>query len=372
MSRVAQPDRGSRPRLAPVVSRPAVWAAIAAVAGGLLGAATLAFCLLPSDEGLILGCSLDRFSVSVRVSRVLTTLALGGICVLLAEPRVRFLPWASGTLVVLLSAVTVVWAVLTNWYADMPAERAPGVSDALLYSSVTVLWGRPVLMVILGVALLWTGRRLSASLLFALGALEMLPIGALSPGTILSGSGWSVLLLGSHEFGVGAGLIGGTGWTLLGVAIFFSDLKLKERLSEERRRTVEEENLSLARRLYEVAWGTGNLPEVDELVSEEFVDHRHDRRGSEGLKRSISDLHRAFPDLDLSIEEQTAEGDTVTTRCVFSGTDRGGVLWYPPTNRHATFAGTFEDRFADGRPVEHRGEIDTADLLRQLGLPLPD
>ena len=94
---------------------------------------------------------------------------------------------------------------------------------------------------------------------------------------------------------------------------------------------------------------------VDELVAENVLDHEHDRYGREGFKKTVADLHRTFPDLTLSIEEQTAEGDTVTTRCVLSGTDHGGVLWYPPTGRYTIFTGTYTDRFSDGRLVEHRG-----------------
>ena len=59
----------------------------------------------------------------------------------------------------------------------------------------------------------------------------------------------------------------------------------------------------------------------------------------------------------------------MTTRWTASGTDAGGVLWYPPTGEAATFSGTFTDRFEDGRLVEHWGESDTAGLLRRLGLP---
>jgi predicted ester cyclase len=62
----------------------------------------------------------------------------------------------------------------------------------------------------------------------------------------------------------------------------------------------------------------------------------------------------------------------VKTRCAFPGTDRGGVLWYPPTDKHAIFTGTFTDRFSDGRLVELRGGIDMTSLLEQLDLLPPD
>jgi predicted ester cyclase len=65
------------------------------------------------------------------------------------------------------------------------------------------------------------------------------------------------------------------------------------------------------------------------------------------------------------------EGETITTRWTASGTDRGGVLWYPPTGKAATFSGVYTDRFSDGKLVEHWGESDTAGLLDQLDLSPP-
>jgi hypothetical protein len=60
------------------------------------------------------------------------------------------------------------------------------------------------------------------------------------------------------------------------------------------------------------------------------------------------------------------------TRCMLRGMDRGGMLWYPPTNQRAVFVASYTDRFLGGMPVEHRGEPDIADLLEQLGLPPRD
>ena len=111
---------------------------------------------------------------------------------------------------------------------------------------------------------------------------------------------------------------------------------------------------------------------IDEVVAEGFFDHLGRRHGSEGSTRSVTSLRRTFPDLRVSVEEQSAQGDTVTTRCTLRVVDRGGVLWYPPTNKRAAFAAVYTDRFSGGRLVEHRGESDTADLLEQLGLPPRD
>lgn len=148
--------------------------------------------------------------------------------------------------------------------------------------------------------------------------------------------------------------------------------RLTKRRPEEGRRAVATENRRKARRLYEEAFGAGDFSVIDEVVAEGFFDHLGRRHGPEGFKRSVASLRRTFPDLSVSVEEQSAEGDTVTTRCTLRGVDRGGVLWYPPTNRRAAFAAAYTDRFSDGMLIEHRGESDTAGLLEQLGLPPRD
>ena len=162
-------------------------------------------------------------------------------------------------------------------------------------------------------------------------------------------------------------LLTGVGWILVG-RLLYGARDRENALIAARHRALSEENRSKARRLYEEAWTMDKLSALDELVAEDLLDYEHDRFGREEFKKTIVDLHRTFPDLTLSIEAQDAKGDTVMTRCAFSGTDRGGVLWYPPTGKHATFAGAFTDRFAEGRLAEHRGGIDMADLLEQLGL----
>lgn len=158
------------------------------------------------------------------------------------------------------------------------------------------------------------------------------------------------------------------GWILFGLVLFGAKGRGDALLARERREE-EERNLATARRLYEGAWARGDLSVVDDLIAPDFLDRRRSRRGPQDFKRAIGDLRRAFPDLRFEVEDQNAEGDTVTTRWSARGTDKGGVLWYPPTGRRAAFSGTYVDRFSDGKLVEHRGESDQAGLLEQLGLP---
>ena len=87
------------------------------------------------------------------------------------------------------------------------------------------------------------------------------------------------------------------------------------------------------------------------------------------MERIVLTLRESFPDLAVSIEEQEADYNLVRTRLKLSGTDRGGVLWFRPTGRHATFSAHFEDRFRGGKVAQHDGNTDTEGLLRQLGHP---
>ncbi len=359
MTDVPEPDGGVRSWLSTSALRPASWAAAAAVGGGLVGAMATLLITLPPGFGTI-EVSLDLFFGSVRISRLLTTLGLVGVCALLTGKVPHLLVTISGAFAALISFATLVWFVAQGpFVASLSAEQARGEPRPLMYAAVATYWGRVVLMVFFVVTLLWARRRLPALLLFALGFLEIPSLGPLLSSLPTE---WPVLLLGFSPFG--PGLVGAVCWTLLGIVVFRSG----QELEEEKRRTNLEENRRKALRLYEEAFGAGDLSVVDELVARDFFDHLHHRRGPEEFKRTISDLRHTFPDLRLTVEEQTAEDDTVMTRCIFSGTDRGGVLWYPPTGKSATFTGTYLDRFSNGRLAEHSGETDTPKLLEQLGL----
>jgi predicted ester cyclase len=159
------------------------------------------------------------------------------------------------------------------------------------------------------------------------------------------------------------------GWAMLLALVFllWGVRRLRRRKAQEELRA--EENRRKARRLYEEAFSAGDFSVIDEVIAEGFFDHLGRRRGPQGFKRSVASLRRTFPDLRVSVEEQSVEGDTVTTRCTLRGMDRGGVLWYPPTEKRAAFAATYTDRFSGGMLVEHGGKLDTAGLLEQLGLP---
>ena len=184
--------------------------------------------------------------------------------------------------------------------------------------------------------------------------------------------GWLWPLEGPSGTSLGVGPLDEVGWAILLalVLLLWVVSRLRRRKSEEERRAAAEGNRRKARRLYEEAFDKGDFSVIDEVIAEGFIDHLGQRRGPEGFKRSVASLRRTFPDLQVSVEGQKVEGALVTTSCTLRGVDRGGVLWYPPTEKRVAFAATYTDRFSGGMLVEHRGKSDMAGLLEQLGLPV--
>ena len=132
------------------------------------------------------------------------------------------------------------------------------------------------------------------------------------------------------------------------------------------------ENKTIARRLLEEAFNAGNVDVVDELVAAEFVNHDaampEPMVGIEAAKANIAGYREAFPDLRLTIEQQVAEGEFVTTRWSARGTHQGNLMGMAATGKQATVTGITLDRIVDGRFVESWTNWDTLGLMQQLGV----
>ena len=132
------------------------------------------------------------------------------------------------------------------------------------------------------------------------------------------------------------------------------------------------ENKALARRFLEEAFNAGNLDVIDELVDPGFVNYDvalpEPVRGVEGAKASITGYRDAFPDVHITVEEQIAEGEFVTTRWTAQGTHQGDLMGIAPTGKQATVTGITIDKIVDGRIVESRTNWDNLGLLQQLGV----
>lgn len=96
-----------------------------------------------------------------------------------------------------------------------------------------------------------------------------------------------------------------------------------------------------------------------ELVAPDFVNRTAAPgmpNGPEGMLHTFNRVLRpALPDLTVTIHEQIAEGDKVTTRKTISGTQRGPLLGVEATNQRIQIEVIDIVRVENGRYQEHWG-----------------
>jgi steroid delta-isomerase-like uncharacterized protein len=132
---------------------------------------------------------------------------------------------------------------------------------------------------------------------------------------------------------------------------------------------------AIVRRFVDEVQTAHKLEVMDELLSNDFVDHMAGSRPPylEGAKRSFTMLFTAFPDLRATIQEQAVDEDRVWTRKVFQGTHLGSFMGLPPSGKPFSFEAIEILRIADGKIVEHWAVSDMLSLLQQIGaVPSPD
>ena len=124
-------------------------------------------------------------------------------------------------------------------------------------------------------------------------------------------------------------------------------------------------------RMLHEGFGAGNTVIVDELCAADIVEHQFglSGQGQEAIakiKKGISDVHAAFPDLTFTVEGFVEHGDTVWVRAHGTGTN-SGPFFGPPTGKSVAFTVFDVARVVDGKIVEHWGVPDRFEILARLG-----
>jgi steroid delta-isomerase-like uncharacterized protein len=138
-----------------------------------------------------------------------------------------------------------------------------------------------------------------------------------------------------------------------------------------------EDNKAVVRRFIEEVWNNGNLDAIDELISEDHVDHDPAQAdspgGREGVRAFVQMYRTAYPDTHIELGEMVAEGDLVAGSWTATGTHQGELMGIAPTGRSITVSGMGRDRIRDGRIVESWANYDALGMLAQLGaIPAPE
>ena len=133
-----------------------------------------------------------------------------------------------------------------------------------------------------------------------------------------------------------------------------------------------EGNKFVIRRSFEELWNKGNLSLADELYTPNYEHHDASSpdfgRGPESEKKRAALYRTAFPDLQLTIEDIIAEGQTVMARWSCRGTHKGDLSGIAPTGKQVTISGVSIARFTNGKMVEGWVNWDALGLMQQLGV----
>jgi steroid delta-isomerase-like uncharacterized protein len=121
----------------------------------------------------------------------------------------------------------------------------------------------------------------------------------------------------------------------------------------------------------------GSFDYVDELYAEDVIVNMT-RTGDdqpvvsrEDIKALYQEWKTAFPDLDVEVEHEAVEGDTVMQYVTMRGTHEGPFRGIAPTGNEIAVPGFHMRRVRDGNIVETASVAGMATLLGQLGVDLP-
>lgn len=129
--------------------------------------------------------------------------------------------------------------------------------------------------------------------------------------------------------------------------------------------TLEEQKV-IVRRFFEEAWNQQNLNVVDEIFAPTVL-FNGQVVTREALKQALAARRIAFPDIQVTVDDQVAEGDKVSTRRTWQATHRGPYRGVAPTGKQVKWTQISIVRFTQGRIAEDWTVADELSILQQLG-----
>ncbi len=131
-----------------------------------------------------------------------------------------------------------------------------------------------------------------------------------------------------------------------------------------------ERNKAVYSHFIQQVFNEGNFDALDELLAPDYSIEEAPpgtAQGAEGVKQIVTMFRGAFPDLQITLDELVAEGDSVAARSTSRGTHRGAFMGLEPTGRSIVMPTLTLVHLRDGRLVASWVKNDVAALMRQLG-----
>ena len=127
-----------------------------------------------------------------------------------------------------------------------------------------------------------------------------------------------------------------------------------------------DEHKAIARRFFEEVWNQQKLDTIDEVFAPTVLLNGQPV-ARDSFRQIVATRRAAFPDLRVTVEDQVADGDKVSTRRTWQGTHQGPYRGIAATGKRVTWSQISIVRVAHGRIVEDWAVADELGILQQLG-----
>ena len=131
-----------------------------------------------------------------------------------------------------------------------------------------------------------------------------------------------------------------------------------------------EQNKKLIERLFTEVMNGKNVELIDEIVAPSFSNHGipNAKPGPSGFKEVVQQFITGFPDIQITIQQLVADGDTVATRGYWTGTNNGAFMGAPATGKQVRVDYIDWWKVENGKCAENWVQMDMPALMAQLGL----
>jgi steroid delta-isomerase-like uncharacterized protein len=134
--------------------------------------------------------------------------------------------------------------------------------------------------------------------------------------------------------------------------------------------------VELIQGFYDTMLGDGDIEKLDELVTDDVVDHEQgfpgQPEGKEGVIFFVNAMRSAFSDIKGTVGPSVESGDMASARVTVTARHTGEFMGVPATDRSVEIEGIDIIRIEDGKCAEHWGVTDNLALMQQIGaVPAP-
>jgi steroid delta-isomerase-like uncharacterized protein len=131
------------------------------------------------------------------------------------------------------------------------------------------------------------------------------------------------------------------------------------------------EGAELIQRFYDEVISEGDLGKIDELITDDVVDHEEglpgQPEGKEGVVFFVNALRGAFSDIKATVGQTVESGDLASAQVTISGTHTGDWMGVPASGKSFEIDAIDMVRFEGSRCAEHWGVTDNMALMMQIG-----